>query len=166
MDETVGVGVGPTERAHHAGGDGPTPEPRRRMSARRKRGDPPCGWRQRPGVVKESTDALLGTCLPRRRYRRWPTWLWRHLLGISGDRANPILRLSGAAGGQPRRLRRPRPATTHSVTLRPAAGAPPVLRQRSLRAAHSHRAPVLISQGIPIETPETYAHGHAQAEEY
>jgi hypothetical protein len=36
MDETVGVGVGPAGRAHHAGGDGPTPEPRRRMSARRK----------------------------------------------------------------------------------------------------------------------------------
>jgi hypothetical protein len=35
MDEDVGVGVGPAERAHHAGGDGPTPEPRR-MSARRK----------------------------------------------------------------------------------------------------------------------------------
>ena len=30
------MGVGPAERAHHAGGDGPTPEPRRRMSARRK----------------------------------------------------------------------------------------------------------------------------------
>ena len=36
MDEGVGVGVGPAERAPHAGGDGPTPEPRRRMSARRK----------------------------------------------------------------------------------------------------------------------------------
>jgi hypothetical protein len=37
MDETVGVGTGPAERTHHAGGDGPTPEPpRRRMSARRK----------------------------------------------------------------------------------------------------------------------------------
>jgi hypothetical protein len=36
MDEAAGVGVGPAERAHHAGGDGPTPEPRRRMSARRK----------------------------------------------------------------------------------------------------------------------------------
>jgi transposase len=36
MDETIGVGVGPAERGHHAGGDGPTPEPRRRMSARRK----------------------------------------------------------------------------------------------------------------------------------
>ena len=36
MDETIGVGVGPAERAHHAGGDGPTPELRRRMSARRK----------------------------------------------------------------------------------------------------------------------------------
>lgn len=41
MDEAVGVGVGtagPPERAHHAGADGPvpTPEPRRRMSARRK----------------------------------------------------------------------------------------------------------------------------------
>ena len=36
MDETIGVGVGPAERGHPAGGDGPTPEPRRRMSARRK----------------------------------------------------------------------------------------------------------------------------------
>ena len=36
MDEDVGTGVDPSERAHHAGGDGPTPEPRRRMSARRK----------------------------------------------------------------------------------------------------------------------------------
>src|SRR3954447_16600200 len=36
MDEAAGVGVGPSERAHHAGGDGATPEPRRRMSARRK----------------------------------------------------------------------------------------------------------------------------------
>src|ERR687889_2128142 len=36
MDEAVGVGVGPAERAHHAGAAGPTPEPRRRMSARRK----------------------------------------------------------------------------------------------------------------------------------
>src|SRR4051812_4635480 len=36
MDEAAGVGVDPAERAHHAGGDGPTPEPRRRMSARRK----------------------------------------------------------------------------------------------------------------------------------
>src|SRR5947209_10973003 len=36
MDETVGMGVGPAEGAWHAGGYGPTPEPRRRMSARRK----------------------------------------------------------------------------------------------------------------------------------
>src|SRR5690349_14935699 len=36
MDEAARVGVGPAERARHAGGDGPTPEPRRRMSARRK----------------------------------------------------------------------------------------------------------------------------------
>src|SRR3954462_8475850 len=36
MDENIGVSVGPAERAHQAGGDGPTPEPRRRMSARRK----------------------------------------------------------------------------------------------------------------------------------
>ena len=36
MDENVGVGVGPAERAQDAGGAGPTPEPRRRMSARRK----------------------------------------------------------------------------------------------------------------------------------
>ena len=36
MDERVGVGVGPADRAPHAGVAGPTPEPRRRMSARRK----------------------------------------------------------------------------------------------------------------------------------
>ena len=36
MDKAAGVGVGPAERARHAGRDGPTPEPRRRMSARRK----------------------------------------------------------------------------------------------------------------------------------
>ncbi len=36
MDETVGVGVGPAERAHHAGVAGPMPGHRRRMSARRK----------------------------------------------------------------------------------------------------------------------------------
>src|SRR3954447_2565651 len=36
MDEDVGTGVGPAERAHDAGGGGPTPESRRRMSARRK----------------------------------------------------------------------------------------------------------------------------------
>src|SRR5829696_4805364 len=36
MDENVGAGVGPAERAPHAGGAGPTLEPRRRMSARRK----------------------------------------------------------------------------------------------------------------------------------
>ena len=36
MDEAIGVGVGPAERAHHAGGDGTTPGHRRRMSARRK----------------------------------------------------------------------------------------------------------------------------------
>src|SRR3954452_10060961 len=35
MDEDVGVGAGPAERAPHAGG--PAPEPRRRMSAGRKR---------------------------------------------------------------------------------------------------------------------------------
>ena len=36
MDEHVGVGVGPAERAPQAGVAGPAPEPRRRMSARRK----------------------------------------------------------------------------------------------------------------------------------
>ena len=36
MDEDVGAGVGPSERAHDAGGAGPTPGHRRRMSARRK----------------------------------------------------------------------------------------------------------------------------------
>ena len=36
MDEDVGAGVDPSERAHHAGAGGSTPERRRRMSARRK----------------------------------------------------------------------------------------------------------------------------------
>ena len=36
MDDDVGGGLGPAERADHAGGDGPTLEHRRRMSARRK----------------------------------------------------------------------------------------------------------------------------------
>jgi hypothetical protein len=36
MDEALEVGMGPAERAHHAGAAGPMPEPRRRMSARRK----------------------------------------------------------------------------------------------------------------------------------
>src|SRR4051794_26326494 len=36
MDEDVGTGMGPSERAHHAGAGGSTPECRRRMSARRK----------------------------------------------------------------------------------------------------------------------------------
>jgi hypothetical protein len=38
MDDDIGVGVGPAERAQHAGGGGPTPGHRRRMSARRKQG--------------------------------------------------------------------------------------------------------------------------------
>src|SRR5690242_454357 len=37
MDEDVGVGVGPAERAPHAGGGGPAPTRRRRLSAGRKR---------------------------------------------------------------------------------------------------------------------------------
>src|SRR3954454_6210016 len=37
MDEDVGTGVDPSERAHLAGAGGSTPERRRRMSARRKR---------------------------------------------------------------------------------------------------------------------------------
>ena len=36
MNDDVGGGVGPAERATHAGGAGPTAEHRRRMSARRK----------------------------------------------------------------------------------------------------------------------------------
>ena len=36
MDEDVGAGVDPSERAQDAGGGGSTPERRRRMSARRK----------------------------------------------------------------------------------------------------------------------------------
>ena len=36
MTDTTARGAGPAERAHHAGGDGPAPERRRRMSARRK----------------------------------------------------------------------------------------------------------------------------------
>ena len=37
MDEETGVGAGSAERAPHAGGDGPVPTLRRRMSAGRKR---------------------------------------------------------------------------------------------------------------------------------
>src|SRR3954452_11055609 len=37
MDGETGVGAGPAERAPHAGGDGPAPTRRRRMSAGRKR---------------------------------------------------------------------------------------------------------------------------------
>src|SRR5205085_1853448 len=37
MDDEVGVGAGPAERAPHAGGGGPAPTPRRRMSAGRER---------------------------------------------------------------------------------------------------------------------------------
>jgi hypothetical protein len=37
MDEEVGAGADPAERARDAGGDGPAPGHRRRMSARRKR---------------------------------------------------------------------------------------------------------------------------------
>ena len=37
MDDEVRVGAGPAERAPHAGGDGPVPTLRRRMSAGRKR---------------------------------------------------------------------------------------------------------------------------------
>jgi transposase len=36
MNDDVGGGVGPAERAQHAGGGGPTPGHQRRMSARRK----------------------------------------------------------------------------------------------------------------------------------
>ncbi len=36
MNDDVGAGVGPSERAQHAGGDGSAPEHRRRMSAKRK----------------------------------------------------------------------------------------------------------------------------------
>ena len=38
MTETMTRGAGPAERARHAAGDGPATSPRRRMSARRKRG--------------------------------------------------------------------------------------------------------------------------------
>ena len=36
MTDTTARGAGPAERAQHAGGDGPAPERRRRMSAKRK----------------------------------------------------------------------------------------------------------------------------------
>ena len=38
MTDTTVRGAGPAARAHHAGGDGPAPERRRRMSAKRKQG--------------------------------------------------------------------------------------------------------------------------------
>ena len=38
MTDTTARGAGPAERAHHAGGDGPAPERRRRMSTKRKQG--------------------------------------------------------------------------------------------------------------------------------
>ena len=38
MTDTTARGAGPAARAHHAGGDGPAPERRRRMSAKRKQG--------------------------------------------------------------------------------------------------------------------------------
>ena len=38
MTDTTARGAGPAERARHAGEDGPAPERRRRMSARRKQG--------------------------------------------------------------------------------------------------------------------------------
>ena len=36
MTDTTARGAGPAERARHAGGDGPAPERRQRMSTRRK----------------------------------------------------------------------------------------------------------------------------------
>jgi transposase-like protein len=36
MTDTTVPGAGPAARAHHAGGDGPAPDRRRRMSAKRK----------------------------------------------------------------------------------------------------------------------------------
>ena len=36
MTDTMARGAGPAARAHHAGGDGPAPDRRRRMSAKRK----------------------------------------------------------------------------------------------------------------------------------
>lgn len=36
MTDTTTAGAGPAERAQHAGGDGPAPSRRRRMSAKRK----------------------------------------------------------------------------------------------------------------------------------
>ena len=36
MTDTTARGAGPAERAHHAGGDGPAPDRRRRISAKRK----------------------------------------------------------------------------------------------------------------------------------
>ena len=64
MDEDVGVGVGPSERADHAGGGGPTPGHRRRMSARRKQ--TPCSACQGRG----SGAGLARTCGDGRRAER------------------------------------------------------------------------------------------------
>src|SRR3954451_25133169 len=62
MDEDVGVGAGPAERAPHASGGGPAPTRRRRMSAGRKReavlrllrgGDLELVWRELGGTAAE-----------------------------------------------------------------------------------------------------------------
>jgi hypothetical protein len=57
MTDTTTRGAGPAERAQHAGGDGPAPERRRRMSARRKQS---AVWRLLRGEDLELVSRDLG----------------------------------------------------------------------------------------------------------
>jgi hypothetical protein len=100
MDENVGVGVGPPERAQHAGGDGATPGHRRRMSARRKQA------------------AVL-----RLRMATWP-WPTSCSRPRSSGWRPPALYVSGGRGDEPPGL------ALHRQGLRPGAGDPDPGRPR------------------------------------
>ena len=65
MDEAVGVGVGPAERGHHAGGDEPTPGHRRRTSARRKQEAVLCLLRgEELDLLSRELGATADNCVP------------------------------------------------------------------------------------------------------
>lgn len=86
MEKNVGVGVGPAERAQDAGGAGPTPEPRRRMSARRKQ---EAVLRRLRGEDLEllSRELVVTAAEPRGSARRRQALHRRAGAGRSGNRA-------------------------------------------------------------------------------